>query len=96
MPVRSANRTDSSGGELGLLADENEDSGRERQNAHDYGRNGDTCDERHYANENEVNRQQEQTEIFLEVHDVSLSLGDDVDLSYPLPNVTTKSAAELT
>jgi hypothetical protein len=59
-------------------ADQNEDSGRERQDSHDDGRDDDAGNKRHEADQNEVNREQKQTEIFLEVHDVCLSLGDDV------------------
>jgi hypothetical protein len=59
-----------------LLADQNENSGRERQNTHHYGRDGGYVEERNDANQNQINREQEQTEIFLEVHDVCLSLGE--------------------
>ena len=51
-----------------LPADENKNSSRECQNAHYDGRNGDRWDQRRDANEDEINREQEQTEIFLEVH----------------------------
>ena len=47
-------------------------------------------DERGDTNQDEIDCEQEQTEIFLEVHDVSLSLGDDVDLETAFRNVTIK------
>src|ERR1700686_979067 len=55
-----------------LPADQNENSSGERQNAHDDRWNRDTGHQRHDPDQNEIDCQQEQTEIFLEVHDVSL------------------------
>jgi len=40
---------------LYLPTDQNENSGRQRQDSHDYRWNGDAGDECHYANENEIN-----------------------------------------
>jgi hypothetical protein len=73
-----------------LPPNENKNTGCERQNSHHNRWNRDTGHQRHDPDQNEIDCQQEQTEIFLEVHDVSLSLGEDVDLSRRACFVTPK------
>ncbi len=75
---------------LGLLAEKNENSGRERQNSHDYCRNGDAWNERHEADDDQINRQEQHTEIFGDVYHVCLSLVTLVDLSRRSLFVTIK------
>ena len=58
-----------------LSADENKDAGRERQNSHYHPGDGNRGDERHDANEDEINCQQQHADVFGEVHYVSLSWG---------------------
>ena len=54
-----------------LPADENKDAGREGENPHYYRRDGNRGDERHDANEDEINCQQQHANVFGEVHGVS-------------------------
>ncbi len=54
-----------------LPADENKDAGREGKNPHYYPGDGNRGDERHDANEDEINCQQQHTDVFGEVHGVS-------------------------
>jgi len=51
-----------------LSADENENSGRERQNPRHYHGNSDCVDERTDPDEDQVDCQQEHSEIFGDVH----------------------------
>lgn len=53
-----------------LSADENKNAGREGKNPHYYPGNGNRWDKRHDANENEINCQQQHTDVFGEVHGV--------------------------
>ncbi len=53
-----------------LPADENKDAGREGKNPHNDPRDGNR-DESHDANEDEINCQQQHTDVFGEVHGVS-------------------------
>src|ERR1700693_6320674 len=50
-------------------------------------------DDRQEANEDEINCQEQHTEIFRDVYHVCLSLGDDVDLSCGVANVTIKGGS---
>ena len=53
-----------------LPADENKDAGREGKNPHYYPGDGNRGDERHDANEDEINCQQQHANVFGEVHGV--------------------------
>ena len=64
-----------------LSADEDQDAGRERQNARHDNRDGDCMEEHRDADEDEINREQEQAKILLDVHVVRVLLRDDLDLS---------------
>ena len=75
-----------------LPADENKDAGRERQNSHYHPGDGDRGDERHDANEDEINCQQQHADVFSEVH-MSLSLNAMSMFHVPVGIVTPKSSA---
>src|SRR5437764_288985 len=73
-----------------LPADENKNTGRQRQNTHHYRWNYDTGHQRHDPDQNEIDCQQQHTEIFRDVYHVSLSLGKGIDLSRRARFVTLK------
>ena len=82
--ISAANRCDGSRGRSSdwndLSVDEDQDAGRECQDAHHDNRDSDCMEEHRDADEDEINREQEQAKIFLDVHVVRVLLRDDVDL----------------
>jgi hypothetical protein len=97
--ISAANRRDGSSGWVratgavyGLSADEDQDAGRERQNAHHHNRDGDCMEEQGDANENEIDREQKHAEILRDVYHVGLSLNAMSIFHVRVGIVTTKSA----
>jgi hypothetical protein len=76
----------------GLSADEDQDAGRERQNARHDNRDSDCMEEQGDANENEIDREQKHAEIFRDVYHVSLSLNAMSIFHVHVGIVTTKCA----
>jgi hypothetical protein len=58
--------------DLALSADENKDAGREGKNPHYHPGDADRGHERHNANEDEINCQQQHTDVFGKVHGIVL------------------------
>ena len=78
-----------------LPADQNKNTGGERQDSHDDCRNDDGVNEQAEPGEDEIDSEQEHTKIFRNVNHVCLSLGEDVDLSRRVRFVTPKVRAGL-